>query len=107
MFEKKKTPKNLEIGTSNQASVVHNLDRAIHRINHYPANKYEETNWAIQWIKNYSVDIALSNFSTTGAWRFRKYVPNKTKKADYFCRDILYSISGVVILSWCSTSSNE
>ena len=40
----------------NQAQVVQTLDSAIHRINHYPADKYYRTNCAIQWIVICRVD---------------------------------------------------
>ena len=42
-----------------QAPVVQTLDSAIHRINHYPADKnIRETNCAIQWLEIYPVDCA-------------------------------------------------
>ena len=49
-----------------RAWVVHKLDCAIHRINHYPADKFWGTNCVIHWIEIIH-GIALSTFSTTEA----------------------------------------
>ena len=43
------------------------LDNAIHRINHYPADKtVTEINFAIHWIVIYSVDNTIQRFEQPG-----------------------------------------
>ena len=44
------------------APVVQRLDRAIHRINHYPAEKYWETNCTIHWTEIYPPDRCYPPF---------------------------------------------
>ena len=51
---------------SHLAPVVQTLDKAIHRINHYPADKYWETNCTIHWIDFYPVDSAIQRLNNRG-----------------------------------------
>ena len=44
------------------APVVETLDSTIHRINHYPADKY----YAIRWIAIYLVDSAIQRWNNAG-----------------------------------------
>ena len=54
------------IWTSNQAPAVQKMDNAIHRINHYPTDKYRETNCAIQRIEIYPVDSPIHLLNNWG-----------------------------------------
>ena len=51
-----------------QAPVVQKMDSAIHRINHYPVDKYgiRKTNCTIQWIEIYPTDSAIHLSSNWG-----------------------------------------
>ena len=46
-----------------QAAVVKMLDSAIHRINHYPVDKYYGNYYAIHWIVIYPVDSAIQRLN--------------------------------------------
>ena len=48
------------------APVVQTLDSAIHRINHYPADKYYGNQYAIRWIVIYPVDSAIRRLNNRG-----------------------------------------
>ena len=50
-----------------QAPVVQTLDSAIHRINHYPADKYYGNQYyAIRWIVIYPVDSTIRRLNNQG-----------------------------------------
>ena len=49
----------------NQARVVQMLDSAIHRINHYPADKYYRNNCVIKWIVRVVTKISSCRVNTT------------------------------------------
>ena len=59
------------------APFVEKMDSNIHRINHYPVDKYLETNYAIQWIEIYTVDSAIhlpNNWGQKGKTLIKKII---------------------------------
>ena len=48
------------------AEIVQKLDSALHRINHYPAEKYYGNQFAIRWIVMYPVDGTIQRLNYRG-----------------------------------------
>ena len=55
-----------ESSYNNQASIVQRLDRAIHRINHYPVDSAISSLILIRWIVIYPVNSAIQRLSNWG-----------------------------------------
>ena len=75
-----------------QAPVVQTLDSAIHRINHYPADKYQG-NHAINWIVIYPVGSAIQRLNN---WGQIIIVASEIEKVIIWINNFLFHLSGLV-----------
>ena len=77
------------------APVVQTLYRAIQRINHYPAEKYWETNCTIHWIENYPPDKCYhGTFCITEA-----YMVPKLSNLTLFLTSLIQTLDFVPLVS--------